>query len=92
MKKINEINGKKYKAIDERNHHASDRMNPNKFSINSQGYSAMKKPIYGLSEALKDLKKAVRTQRDSKVNYEINYIFDTAKELMDILKNKKYKT
>ena len=85
MKKIIEVNGKKYKAIDEN-------LNPNQFRINSQGYSAMKKPIYGLSEAIKDLNKAVKTQRDTKVNYEINYIFDTAKDLMAILKNKKYKT
>ena len=85
MKKIIEVNGKKYKAIDEV-------INPNQFRINSKGYSAMKKPIRGLSEAIKDLNKAVRTQRDTRVNYEINYIFDTAKELMGILKNKKYKT
>ena len=85
MKKIIEVNGKKYKAIDEN-------LKPNQFRINSQGYSAMKKPIYGLSEAIKDLNKAVRAQRDTRVNYEINYIFDTAKDLMDILKNKKYKT
>ena len=85
MKKIIEVNGKKYKAIDEV-------INPNQFRINSQGYSEMKKWIKRLSEAIKDLNKAVRTQRDTRVNYEINYIFDTAKELMGILKNKKYKT
>ena len=85
MKKIIEVNGKKYKAIDEV-------INPNQFRINSQGYSEMKKWIKRLSEAIKDLNKAVRTQRDSKVHYEINYIFDTAKDLMAILKNKKYKT
>ena len=85
MKKIIEVNGKKYKAIDEV-------INPNQFRINSQGYSEMKKWIKRLYEAIKDLNKAVRTQRDSKVHYEINYIFDTAKDLMAILKNKKYKT
>ena len=41
MKKIIEVNGKKYKAIDENNQHPFKRVN--KFSINSQGF-VKKKP------------------------------------------------
>jgi len=59
--------------------------------INSSGYSQLRKPIQGIAVALKDLLKGLNRQNDDVVIPEIEYIHEKAGELMDILKNKKYR-
>ena len=77
MKKIIKVNGKKYKAINE--------------DINSSGYSQLKRPLQGATIAIKIINRALKQQNDDKLISEIEYLFDKAEEMMDILKNPKYK-
>ena len=58
--------------------------------ITSSGYSQLRKPIQGISVALKDLLKGLQRQNDDVVIPEIEYIYEKAEELMKILQNKKY--
>ena len=58
--------------------------------ITSSGYSQLRKPVQGISVALKDLLKGLQRQNDDVVIPEIEYIYEKAEELMKILQNKKY--
>ena len=79
MKKIIEVNGKKYKAINEDN-------------INSSGYSQLKRPLHGATLAVGVLNRALKQQNDDKVISEIEYLYEKAEEMLKIVENKKYTT
>ena len=59
--------------------------------INSRGYSQLKKPAHGAAIAIQIINRALQQQNDDKLISEIEYLFDKAEEMMDILKNKKYR-
>ena len=63
----------------------------NEDNINSSGYSQLKRPLHGATLAVGVLNRALKQQNDDKVISEIEYLFDKAEEMMDILKNKKYR-
>jgi len=78
MKKIIEINGKKYKAINE--------------GINSSGYSQLKRHLHGATLAVGVLNRAFKKQNDDKVMSEIEYLYEKAEEMLKIIEDKKYST
>ena len=63
----------------------------NEDNINSSGYSQLKNPLHGATLSVKILNRALKQQNDDKLISEIEYLFDKAEEMMDILKNKKYR-
>ena len=76
MKKIIEINGKKYKAINE--------------GINSSGYSQLKRHLHSATLAVGVLNRAYKQQNDDKVMSEIEYLYEKAEEMLKIIEDKKY--
>ena len=78
MKKIIEINGKKYKAINE--------------GINSSGYSQLRRHLDSATRAVGVLNRNFKKQNDDVVMSEIEYPYETAEAMLKIIENKKYST